>query len=171
MAEGALYYSFTVNFMIRGYHICKDIWESPTIGEELFCEREIGNPKDPLAVAVMKLIGGENTIIGHIPRIISALCSLFIRRGGILKCSVDGSERYSADLPQGGMDRGVGIYFDLVRPACKVNKDIFKYIVQVFEYCNCASFDSYYIVRITVIMHSMLMLGGLGVNPQEISEN
>ena len=104
MAEGTLYYSFTVISMIRGYHVYKNIWESPTIGEELFCEREIGNPKDPLAVAVMKLIGGENTIIGHIPRIISALCSLFIRRGGILKCSVDGSRRYSADLPQGGME-------------------------------------------------------------------
>ena len=50
MAEGTLYYSFTVNSIIYGYHIYKDIWESPTIGEELFCEREIGNPKDPLTV-------------------------------------------------------------------------------------------------------------------------
>ena len=103
MAEGVLYYTFSVNSMIRGYHIYKDIWENPTIGE-LCCEREVGNPKDPLAVAVIKPIAGENTVIGHVPRIISSLCSLFIRRGGAIKCSVDGSRRYSADLPQGGME-------------------------------------------------------------------
>ena len=103
MAEDT-YYCFTVNSMIRGYHVYKDIWESPTIGDEFICKREIGNPKDPLSVAVMKLIGGENTVIGHVPRIISALCSLFIRRGGVLKCRVDGRRRYSTDLPQGGME-------------------------------------------------------------------
>ena len=53
--------------MIRGYHVYKDIWESPTIGDEFICKREIGNPKDPLSVVVMKLIGGENTVIGHVP--------------------------------------------------------------------------------------------------------
>ena len=100
MAEGTLYYSFSVNSMIRRYHIYRDIWESPTTGEELVCEREIGNPKDTLAVAVMKRIGGtDSTVIGHVPRKISALCSLFIRRGGVLKCCVDGSRRYLADLP------------------------------------------------------------------------
>ena len=53
----------------------------------------------------MKSIGGtKSIIIGHVPRKISALCSLFIRRGGVLKCCVDGSRRYSADLPQGGME-------------------------------------------------------------------
>ena len=104
MTEGVLYYTFTVNSMIRGYHIYKDIWENPTIGEELCCQREVGNPKDPLTVAVIKPIAGENTVIGHVPRIISSLCSLFIRRGGAIKCSVDGNRRYSADLPQGGME-------------------------------------------------------------------
>lgn len=98
-----LYYSFTVNSMIRGYHIYQEIWE-PINGEELGCEREVSNPKDPLAVAVIKPIAGENTIIGHVPRNISSLCSLFIRRGGGIKCFVDGSRRYSADLPQGGME-------------------------------------------------------------------
>ena len=98
-----VYYSFTANSMIRGYHVYKEIWE-PTIGEELCCEREVGNPKDPLAVAVIKPIAGENTIVGHVPRNISSLCSLFIRRSGAIKCFVEGSRRYSADLPQGGME-------------------------------------------------------------------
>ena len=97
-----LYYTFTVNSMIRGYHIYKDIWENPTIGEELCCEREVGNPKDPLAIAVIKPIAGENTVIGHVCT--SSLCSLFIRRGGAIKCSINGNRRYSADLPQGGME-------------------------------------------------------------------
>ena len=41
---------------------------SLTIGGELVCKREIGNPKDLLSVAVMKLIGGESTVISHVPR-------------------------------------------------------------------------------------------------------
>ena len=68
------------------------------------CKREVSNPKGPMSVAVIKLIGGESTVIDHVPRTISALCSLFIRRGGVLKCCVDGSRRYSADLPQGGVE-------------------------------------------------------------------
>ena len=69
MVDGVLYYSFTVSSMtnVRGYHVYKDIWENPAIGEELCCEREVGNSKDPLAVAVIKPIAGENTVIGHVP--------------------------------------------------------------------------------------------------------
>ena len=41
----------------------KDIWENPTIGEELKCQREIGNSYDPLAVAVLKQIDGHNMLV------------------------------------------------------------------------------------------------------------
>ena len=58
----------------------------------------------PAGCCCHKHIVGENTVIGHVPRIISSLCSLFIRRGGAIKCSVDGNRRYSADLLQGGME-------------------------------------------------------------------
>ena len=34
---------FSVECMIRGYHEYKSIWENPSIGETLICEREIGN--------------------------------------------------------------------------------------------------------------------------------
>jgi len=71
---------------------------------QLQCEREVGNSHDPMSVAVKKLIDGENTIVGHVPRRISPLCSVFIRRGGSITCIVDGPRRYSADLPQGGLE-------------------------------------------------------------------
>ena len=57
-----------------GYHIYKDIWEA-RVGEELSCEQEIGNSMDLYAVAVVK----NDVTIGHIPRRISLVCSLFLR--------------------------------------------------------------------------------------------
>ena len=57
-----------------------------------------------MSVAVKKLIDGESTIVGHVPRRISPLCSVFIRRGGSITCIVDGPRRHSADLPQGGLE-------------------------------------------------------------------
>ena len=35
---------------------------------------------------------------------IAPLCSVFIRRGGLITCVVDGPRRYSSDLPQGGLE-------------------------------------------------------------------
>ena len=90
--------SFVVESMIRGYHEYKSIWDNPVNEEELNCARDIGNSYDPTAVAVMKEIDSEAKTVGHIPRIISALCFVFIRRGGTIKCIVNGSRRYSADL-------------------------------------------------------------------------
>jgi len=90
--------------MVRGYHEYQLIWGVPAVGEELNCYRELGNSHDPYAVAVKKSIGGELRVVGHLPRIISAICSLFIRRGGSILCTVSGSRRYSSDLPQGGLE-------------------------------------------------------------------
>ena len=42
--------------------------------------------------------------IGHVPRAISPICSIFIRRGGTIKCLITGGRRYSSDLPQGGLE-------------------------------------------------------------------
>ena len=65
---------------------------------------QIGNSHDPLAVAVLKRIDGHNTIIGHVSQRISASCSAFIRRGGIIQCTVIGNRRYNVDLIQGGLE-------------------------------------------------------------------
>lgn len=81
---------------IRGHHIYKDIWEA-AIGEHLACEGENANNHDHYAVAVLK----DRTIVGHLPRKVSRVCSLFLRRGGRIDCVVTGTWRYS---PQGGLE-------------------------------------------------------------------
>ena len=64
------------------------------IGEEVVCGREPTNMADRYAVAVLK----QETIIGHLPRKISKVCSLFLRRGGSIRCTVTGSRRHPSDL-------------------------------------------------------------------------
>ena len=95
----ATLYTFTFTTGVRGYHVYQDIWR-PEIGDVLHCEREIGNSLDTFAVAIKT----DTEIVGHVPRLLSAICSLYIRRGGSIDCTVTGSRRYSADLPQGGME-------------------------------------------------------------------
>jgi len=46
----------------------------------------------------------DGAVIGHVPRIISAVCSAFLRRVGVIESEVTGARQYSADLPQGGME-------------------------------------------------------------------
>ena len=93
--------SCVVEAMIRGYHEYQSIWEAE-VGENLTCVREPSNVRDPYAVAVTK--PESSTIVGHIPRKMSAICSLFLRKGGSIFCQVSGSRRYSQDLPQGGLE-------------------------------------------------------------------
>ena len=97
-------YTFAVNSVIRGYHEYRTVWESPADGEVLRCEREVGNSHDTYAVAIKKLIDGNYVVVGHVPRKISSICSIFIRRGGTIRSIVNGHRQYSADLPQGGME-------------------------------------------------------------------
>ena len=58
------------------------------------------NDKDPYAVAVLR----GDMIVGHVPRRISAACSIFLRIGGTIQCVVTAARRFSADLPQGGLE-------------------------------------------------------------------
>ena len=51
-------------------------------------------------VAVLR----HGSVVGHIPRRISAACSLFIERNGRIHCRITGPRQYSADLPQGGLE-------------------------------------------------------------------
>ena len=84
---------------MRGYHAYKHTWAA-VYGEELPCEREAGNRVDAFAVAVMK----DGTVVGHVPKKISSVCSLYLRRGGSIICRVTGSRRYSEDLIEGGLE-------------------------------------------------------------------
>ena len=78
----------------------KKAWSS-RIGEVLLCKRERINPHGPFAVAICK----EDSTVGHIPRTISSVCCMFLRKpGSSISCRVTGPRRYSHDLPQGGME-------------------------------------------------------------------
>ena len=50
-------------------------------------------------------------IVGHVPRYISTLCSLFISRGGTLYATVLGGQQCSSDLVQGGMEVPCRLHF------------------------------------------------------------
>lgn len=97
--QPAMSSSFEVEAMVRGYHIYNDIWDA-SLGEHLQCGRETGNPQDIYAVAVLK----SGVVVGHVPRKISSICSVFLRRGGVIHCIVTAARRYSADLEQGGLE-------------------------------------------------------------------
>ena len=79
-------------------HIYKEI-RNPCLGEVLQYERDPHNVVDRYSVAVKK-----GVVIGHLPRKVSRLCSLFLWRGGTIDCIVTGARRHSADLPQGGLE-------------------------------------------------------------------
>ena len=82
--------SLVVSSCVRGYHIYQDRW-TPTTDEELSCQREHGN-------ALLK----NYVVVGHVPRKISTMCSMFLRKGGVMKCTITGPKRYSSDLVRGG---------------------------------------------------------------------
>ena len=91
--------SFTVETVVRGFHIYKEVWHA-VIGDVLPCRRDLGNPHDLYAVAMVR---ASNTV-GHVPRRISSVCSIFLRRGGSISCTITGIRQYSGDLPQGGLE-------------------------------------------------------------------
>ena len=87
-----------VQSCVRGYHIYEDCWAT-FLGEELTCQREIGNVVDRYAVAVKKDIGET---VGHVPKKTSGICSSFLQHGGLITAVVTGHHRYLSDLVQGG---------------------------------------------------------------------
>ena len=58
------------------------------------------NRHDFHVIAVWK----NGIIFGYVSHKISCLCSVFIQRKGEIHCIVTNSNRYSADLAQGGME-------------------------------------------------------------------
>ena len=60
----AAVFSFTVEVMIRGYHIYQSTWDAAIDGENLECFREVSNICDSLVVAIRK----SCSVIGHVPR-------------------------------------------------------------------------------------------------------
>ena len=73
----------------------KDIW-TPVEGEMLSCVQEMSNRFNPFAVAIKK----DSIVVEHMPRKISAICFLFLRRHGIISYQVTGARKYSEDYFQ-----------------------------------------------------------------------
>ena len=78
------------------------------MGEILDCYGERGIVMDRYAVKVLK----NDEIVGHLPKKTITLCSLFISGGGLIKCEVTGSRRYSQDLVQGGLEIPCDLVFE-----------------------------------------------------------
>ena len=84
---------------MRGHHTYKEVW-TPVTGEVLTCARETVNLHDHFAVKGLR----AGVIVGHLPKKISTICSLFLSKGGTISCQVSGNRRYSSDLIQGGLE-------------------------------------------------------------------
>jgi len=53
---------YEIDSIVQVHHFHKEIW-TPVIGEQLYLDKEHGNPHDDFAVAVIK----DHQIVGHIP--------------------------------------------------------------------------------------------------------
>ena len=56
--------------------------------------------EDRYGVAIQR----GDTVVGHLSQKISTLCSLFIRHGSTINCTISSHRRYLRDLPQGGLE-------------------------------------------------------------------
>ena len=103
--------SFEVQSYVRGHHIYQSVWK-PRIGQSLQCEHEQGNLKGPYAIAILDNTCRYIKTVGHLLRKISAACSVFLRKGGHITYIVIAHRRYSADLPQGGLEVPCSLKFN-----------------------------------------------------------
>ena len=65
-------FAFSVNSMVRDYHVYQEVWEVH-IGEILPCVREVGNRHDPYAIAVKK----DELVVGRFARFPTHVLYLF----------------------------------------------------------------------------------------------
>ena len=71
----------------------KDVW-TPTTGEILEVQRELGNERDRRAVCLLK----SGTIVGHVPREFSRLFWFFLGHDGRISCEVTGRRKHGKGL-------------------------------------------------------------------------
>ena len=75
--------SFINGSCVRGYHEYKGIWDA-SVREILHCNREVDNPNDDHAVAVIR----RGVTVGHVPRYVSQGFSLFLQLGENITATV-----------------------------------------------------------------------------------
>ena len=59
-------FTFSIDSMIQGYHVFKDLCTDPDCDEELECVCEPFNLSDLYVVAVKKEISGDAVVVGHV---------------------------------------------------------------------------------------------------------
>ena len=92
--------SFEVESCVHGHHVYQSIW-NPQLGQMPLCERELGNPKDPYAIAVLT-VHTKNFQSSPQENIDCLFCAS--SKGGQITCVITASRRYSPDLTQGGLE-------------------------------------------------------------------
>jgi len=68
----------------------------------------------------------DDVVVGHVPRNISTPCSIFLRNGGSIHSTVNGTHRYSRDSPQGYMEIPCLLYFSGDEKNVKNLSNLFK---------------------------------------------
>ena len=94
------------------------------MGKKLVCVIDPSNSLESYAIAVEK----DGTITGHLPWKVSRVSNLFLKRGDRINCTVTGGCRYSADLPQGGLEIPCTVLFVGKRKEIDKLKLVLRYI-------------------------------------------
>ena len=68
-------------------------------------------------------------IVGHLPKRISSTCSIFLRKEGMISCTVYGERRYSRDLTEGGLEIPCLLTFE-------INKSLISKIKKMLDQCK-----------------------------------
>lgn len=106
-------HQFSVDLVIRGFHIFRKIWK-PDLEQTLIAEMETEGTAlldDRFAIACRLHItatprkAAHYLTVGHLPRFVSQCTYYFIRNGGEVCCYItDVEERLSLDLPKRGLE-------------------------------------------------------------------
>ena len=56
----------------------------------------------------------ERIVVGHVPRKVSVLCCIFLRKGGTIISTLTGTRCYCRDLAQGGWKHPVFYILDVM---------------------------------------------------------
>ena len=84
MAAGSLDLETVRKSVVSGVIMSITTYGIQLINEELPCECEVHNAMDHYAVAVIR----DDVVVGHLPKKISRICSLFLRSGGTIRVKV-----------------------------------------------------------------------------------
>ena len=89
---------FCFQTCVHGYHVYGEHWTA-FLGEQLICQREVGNVANQYAVAVKK---DSSEAVEYVPKKISRIRSMFLQHSIII--TVTGHQRYWSYLVQGGLE-------------------------------------------------------------------